>query len=419
MARAPDGPRGGVAAWDDHSRRQARSGCFFFGGVDSFSSVLKHCHEISSLVFVHGFDIALAETEPRAKASSALRRAAAGLGNELIEVPTNLLAFSDTLVEWGVRYHGAALASVARLLAARLRKSHVPSSRSYGTLEPLGSHPLLDPLWSTEWIELVHDGCEAKRLDKVALVSQSDIAMRTLRVCWERPGGEYNGGRCEKCLRTRVSLELAGALSSCTTFDRPLELGRVTRVRDPDAVFFEKNLRCYLELGHRSALARALRDSLEGKYYEGLRRFFRGDLHCRVARQLRRAFASQRPPARDMSVYEFGPRERGPCSLTSSSASPAAIASSAATVSRWPSTIDSIVTACSHRRRRRAIPSSMSASGRASPERYIALRACLRNRGLSAGGEPVRLANLYARQRTSGGLTGAGLPSATAAPARK
>ena len=40
---------------------------------------------------------------------------------------------------------------------------------TYAHLGPLGSHPLLDPLWSSEDVELVHDGCEATRLDKLAL----------------------------------------------------------------------------------------------------------------------------------------------------------------------------------------------------------------------------------------------------------
>ena len=74
------------------------------------------------------------------------------------------------------------------------------------------SHPALDPLWSTEAVEVVHDGAETRRVDKVAALAASPLALRYLRVCWENRGGAYNCGRCGKCMRTMVDLDLAGAL---------------------------------------------------------------------------------------------------------------------------------------------------------------------------------------------------------------
>src|SRR5439155_24685128 len=40
-------------------------GCFFSGGVDSFYTLLKNLEEITTIVFVHGFDISLTDTSYR------------------------------------------------------------------------------------------------------------------------------------------------------------------------------------------------------------------------------------------------------------------------------------------------------------------------------------------------------------------
>ncbi len=283
-------------------------GCLFSGGVDSFYTALKHLAEITSLIFVHGFDMALRDTGLREKVSASLRQAAAELGKQLIEVETNVRHFSDPYVDWGERYHGSGLASVGLLLGAKLRTVYIPATFPYTYLEPLGSHPLVDPLWSTERTEFVHDGNEATRTEKVAAIARSETAMRWLRVCWEHPSGEYNCGRCEKCLRTMVNLELAGALSRCRTFDSALDLDAVARVPANDRVarlFIEENLKLCLEVGGRRALARALRDSLGRRYYKGIGRLLRGDLRRRVLRRARWALRPSIPAPADLSAFDF------------------------------------------------------------------------------------------------------------------
>src|SRR5262249_41756622 len=140
-----------------------------------------------------------------------VRHAAAELGLPLVEVRTDVRAFSDRFSRWD-HYHGAALATVAHLLAPYFSRVFVPATQTYAFLAPLGSHPLLDPLWSSEDVELVHDGLEAPRLDKLAVVASEPAARHWLRVCWENRNGAYNCGRCEKCLRTMVALDALGEL---------------------------------------------------------------------------------------------------------------------------------------------------------------------------------------------------------------
>mgnify|MGYP005815298273 CR=1 FL=1 len=215
-----------VTAYATTSRRPEPSptrgtACFFTLGVDSFHSAVAHREELDALVYVHGFDVPLSATSFRAEVSERLRDAAALLGLPLLEIETDLRALGDqTGVVWP-EYHGAALATIALLLAPRFSRVLVPATHTYGHLEGLGSHPLLDPLWSTDEVEVVHDGADATRVDKVRAVAGEEAARRHLRVCWENPDGAYNCGRCEKCVRTGVAIRIAGVEGRFDTVPPP------------------------------------------------------------------------------------------------------------------------------------------------------------------------------------------------------
>lgn len=191
-------------------------GCWFSGGVDSWYTVLKHLDEITHLVFVRGFDIRRHETELAARATEIARAASDSLGKQLIELDVDVRHYSDRYVPWGL-YHGAAMASVAHLLESQLSTIFVPASDTYATLEPLGTHPLLDPLWSTERLEVVHDGCEATRVDKVAFFRDDPRPLEYLRVCADSRPKHLNCGRCHKCTVTMVALRIAGLDGHCAT----------------------------------------------------------------------------------------------------------------------------------------------------------------------------------------------------------
>jgi len=260
-------------------------GCFFSGGVDSSYSVLKHRDEVTHLIFVHGFDVSLGQAALRSVVADALRSAAASLGKPLLEVETDLRSFSDPVVSWPA-YHGAALASVALLLAPMLSKVYVPASDTFATLSPYGSHPLLDPLWSTEALTIVHDGCEASRADKVAAFATDSAPLEWLRVCWKNPGNAYNCGRCTKCVRTMVTLRMAGLLDSCPTFPQGLDLARVAAsdLRQPQVrVLWTRYLRSLEASNADPPLARAVAAALDGSGW--IQRAHRG------ARGLRRQVA--------------------------------------------------------------------------------------------------------------------------------
>lgn len=253
---------------------QRATACFFSGGVDSFYTLLKHRHEITSIVFIHGFDIDLDNVRLRQHVSHRIQEVAAAFGKPLVEVETNVKQFREPHVSWE-DYHGAALASIALALGPQFDKVYIAASSCYADLYPWGSHPIVDGLWSTESVAIVHDGCEATRLEKTQRIVESDVVCRTLRVCWENPDGDYNCGRCRKCLFAKARLRAIGALQRVTTFDSDLDLGALERL-PLETPYETTDLYDHLvRAGTEPDLARALRRYLDGRHYRGIRGYAR------------------------------------------------------------------------------------------------------------------------------------------------
>jgi hypothetical protein len=206
-----------------------RTACFFTCGVDSFFTALRHLDRIDALVFMYGFDVPLVELpDLRSAVTAGVRAAAKELGKPLVEVETNLHDFSDRFESpWGTTYHGAALAAVAHLLSPSFGEVLVGGTHTYGDLFPWGSHPVVDPLLSSDKVRLVHDGADADRVEKTIAVAESPVALRHLRVCWENRDGTYNCGQCRKCLRTQIALRIAGKLEACATLPDQIDLDAV------------------------------------------------------------------------------------------------------------------------------------------------------------------------------------------------
>lgn len=212
--------------------------CCFSAGVDSWYSLLKHEQRVTHLLFVRGFDIGLGNDALWRAARNNAETVAAQLGKRLVTCETNLRDVADmrrsrwgktfTGDFWGQRLHGAAIASVALMLRRTIGELIIPATHTYTQHTPWGTSPQLDPLWSDGYLKITHDGCEMDRVAKVRRLAGSDIAMATLRVCY-RDTPEINCGRCEKCLRTVMTLKLCGALARAKTFPRAVPL---TELRD-------------------------------------------------------------------------------------------------------------------------------------------------------------------------------------------
>jgi hypothetical protein len=183
------------------------------------------------------------QAETSAYVERRLASTAARLGKRLLVVRTNIRALLDPSITWEIA-HGPALTAVALLLSPRFERILIGAGMTYGQLFNRGSHPLHDHLWSTERCRIEHHGAHLTRAAKTSQAAQSQEALDVLRVCW-RHVDRYNCGRCEKCVRTMVALEVLGALERCPTFEAPLDLDSIATLRfsDPDLpIWWRENL---------------------------------------------------------------------------------------------------------------------------------------------------------------------------------
>ncbi len=239
--------------------------CFFSGGVDSSYTVLKRQAELTDLILVRGFDMRVGNAAVWNVITPPIRQAAQSLGKPLIEVETNVRSVLDRYAEWESVACGPALAGVALALAPQLARVYIAGSVPYRMQLPLGSHPLTDPLWSTENLEIVHDGGEMDRWGKLESLVASSVALQWLRVCYKNSDLAYNCGRCRKCLAVKCYLKAAGVLDDCPTFDKSIDLEAVAHMPiDGVAVLSMRAslLPAIERLGTEPEIANALRASI-------------------------------------------------------------------------------------------------------------------------------------------------------------
>lgn len=209
----------------------------FSGGVDSWYTRVVNPEEsaaglaprIDTLLLVWGADIALDQAEAFRALAAQVRGDAERAGYACLEVTTNLRESRWGATRWGECSHGAFFAAIVHA-AGRFRSCLVPSSMPANFPHPWGSHPLTDPLLSSSVRRIIYHGAEVDRADKIGRLCQEAGVLDHLRVCW-RSGTNRNCGRCGKCLRTMIGLELHGALATCGAFPtRRLDLHRVSRL---------------------------------------------------------------------------------------------------------------------------------------------------------------------------------------------
>lgn len=263
-----------LAGWNPHLRRielaaepgpapaaaPGATAAFFTCGVDSFYTVLSRREEIDAVVYAHGLDLPRDDPK-RDLVSAALREAAGELGLPAIELETDVRTFSDPVCDWERIYTSAALASVAHLLANSFDRVLIPATHSYRDLHPTGSHPLLDPLYSSDRVRIEHVDA-VTRVAKLEYLAGSDLAMRSLRVCFQPGVDGLNCGRCAKCVRTMVGLRAIGAAGRCGTLPagfslREMSSGKVRTRRS--LTYVKENLAAVEARGTDPALALALR----------------------------------------------------------------------------------------------------------------------------------------------------------------
>lgn len=140
-------------------------------------------------------------------------------GMEFIAVDSNLHAFLPKLGDAASYF---CIYSCIFALERGLKRYYISSSFSYGQVIGFGKKalnrdfsefgdPLLIPLAHSEKLELVSDGGQYKRSEKLELIADWPISKKYLNVCCKDDKVE-NCSVCHKCIRTLLPLEAMGLL---------------------------------------------------------------------------------------------------------------------------------------------------------------------------------------------------------------
>lgn len=217
---------------------------FFTCGVDSFNTLINKNDVINKLIYVYGFDVNRKDHELIRVINKKFKIISKSFGKEFIFIITNLRDFSEEYITWDVM-HGSALVAIGYLFEGVIKTIFIPGGNSPDLSIPSGSHPYLEPNFSSEKINFVCDGSNKKRIDKIIDVKKSKIALENLRVCWKNAGNQLNCGVCEKCIRTMIGLKIAGVLDRTKTFSHPLDSESISSIKisnDIVAAFYKEML---------------------------------------------------------------------------------------------------------------------------------------------------------------------------------
>src|SRR5262249_8230201 len=144
------------------------------------------------------------------------------------------------------------------LLERRYARLLIPSTHGYAFLDPGGSHPLTDPLFSTAKTQVIHHGSSFLRAAKLERIADHEAVQNALQVCTRR--SDRNCGVCRKCYCTMLHLDVLGLLSQYRNAF-PVDGYDLAAVVSIDSSAWE--VRSYLEFVSRTAEERGRADVAE------------------------------------------------------------------------------------------------------------------------------------------------------------
>ena len=223
-------------------------GCLFSGGVDSLYTLLKNQQAVDTLFLCIGMDLQLQEQQRIADTRLRMQALAERLNKRLITVTTNIRHIFPQLQS--SYSHATIFCGIA--LATGIKQLYIPASHTALELFPWGSHPLTDPLMANGITEVIHHGV-ITRSEKTAYLSHYQWALDELRVC--NTSDQYNCGKCEKCIRTMVTLAMLGKQSAVLPNFQLQQLKTIT-LYDESAYTFWDDIRHAAQRWHHPEIAK-------------------------------------------------------------------------------------------------------------------------------------------------------------------
>ena len=208
-------------------RTPTRAGSFFTGGIDSLATIRRnrllfprnHRESIQDAILLYGINFDSDDSPATfSRAIEELSEVAKDAEISLVPVYTNLRRdLNPDGRFFTYQFHGALLGATAHALSGRLTTMSIASSHDIPNLIPWGSHPLIDPNFSSFDMRIYHDSLELSRFAKAKLIADWEAALRNIKVCtFNWPG--INCGKCEKCIRTMLALLALGVLERSRAF---------------------------------------------------------------------------------------------------------------------------------------------------------------------------------------------------------
>ena len=187
-----------------------RVGLAFSLGVDSMYSLFFADPRPNLLVLVGGFDVPLGNKKILDAMVASTKDIAQAMGTDWTLVETNIRKnYLFRRASWE-KTHGAAVAFVGMALSKHIGSFFISSGFHVDDKIPWGSHPDLDHLHGTSFLNVIHAGADVRRIDKIRQIISHPVSRslfkKHVRVCWENPSETGNCGYCSKCVLLRLSL---------------------------------------------------------------------------------------------------------------------------------------------------------------------------------------------------------------------
>lgn len=235
---------------------------FFSGGIDSLHSIMTCRTPIDTLVFVDGSDVRMSSTpEFRRMSFERLKDAATHWKRPLVHIDSNIREWTMACGHHADDFVGSRLAFIAHLMGEKFDGWVIAPSVS-GNCNPFPSHPVLDPLWSSERVRIHHPLPERSRAEKTWDLAQED-GLQHLRICML--GQDYNCGTCRKCIRTLLTLQVLGVADRAPVFAENPSIPKILeQLRETKQVKTERQyLRETIDLATEAGVDPDLIDQLE------------------------------------------------------------------------------------------------------------------------------------------------------------
>lgn len=190
--------------------------CPFSGGVDGAFSVWRHVkgkvsyrtQKIDYCSFIHGFDIDPSDIEIYNKTKNSVIETLNDVNIKFLPLKTNFRLISS--VPWVHAYACCLIASLSNFKNIA-GTCIIPSSVSYNNpMKYSASNAITDPLLNSDEFNIIHDGASIIRVNKINQICQWKKGIENLRVCWSSNVTNFNCGKCEKCVRTKLNFLVSG-----------------------------------------------------------------------------------------------------------------------------------------------------------------------------------------------------------------